>query len=312
MFSVSQSCFDGLFDRINLVPKIQIKCIDTKNQLADMLTKGSFTRDEWNHLLCSFNIGNFSSTTCSEVMSKRTQEDSGEESQQNWSRWWIWSRDAAWRIRTCLPRLHRKVRENQFWKSNTSELVEWAATKNGETCDGRWLIRLLSMDLLKSGNLLKCWEHYIANISEKLTVGQSDEFYRVPPINWEDSSRKKWSLVNDEEVISLSHTKVHVFSVSVLCLRKVNQNPTSNSAWEEKLNWFKSSSQYRTLDTIDGEPMWNIFQDSPHCSSSKKSKNSCQNWAYNQKISLDGSSWRSKDNEPECDLSAKSRFYLCE
>ena len=33
---------DWLFDRINLGPKIQIKCIDTKNQLADMLTKGKF------------------------------------------------------------------------------------------------------------------------------------------------------------------------------------------------------------------------------------------------------------------------------
>ena len=43
---------DGLFDRINLDPKIQTKYIDTKNQLADILTKGNFTRDEWNHLLC--------------------------------------------------------------------------------------------------------------------------------------------------------------------------------------------------------------------------------------------------------------------
>ena len=38
-------------DRINLDSKIQIKYIDTKNQLADILTKGNFTRDEWNHLL---------------------------------------------------------------------------------------------------------------------------------------------------------------------------------------------------------------------------------------------------------------------
>ena len=42
---------DWLFDRINLDPKIQIKYIDTKNQLADILSKGNFTRDEWNHLL---------------------------------------------------------------------------------------------------------------------------------------------------------------------------------------------------------------------------------------------------------------------
>ena len=55
------------------------KYVDTKNQLADMLTKGNFTRDVWNHLLCLFNISHFSSTNCSEVMSKKTQEDAGEE-----------------------------------------------------------------------------------------------------------------------------------------------------------------------------------------------------------------------------------------
>ena len=71
---------DWLFDRINLDPKIQIKYIDTKNQLADILTKGNFTRDEWNFLLCLFNISHLNSTNCSEVMSKRTQKDSGEES----------------------------------------------------------------------------------------------------------------------------------------------------------------------------------------------------------------------------------------
>ena len=70
---------DWLFDRINLDPKIQIKYIDTKNQLADILTKGNFTRDEWNHLLCLFNISHFSFTVCSVTMAKRSQHDSGEE-----------------------------------------------------------------------------------------------------------------------------------------------------------------------------------------------------------------------------------------
>ena len=70
---------DWIFDRISLDPKIQFKYIDTKNQLADILTKGNFTRDELTHLLCLFNISHFSSTDCSEVMSKRTQEESGEE-----------------------------------------------------------------------------------------------------------------------------------------------------------------------------------------------------------------------------------------
>ena len=68
---------DWLFDRINLDPKIQIKYIDTKNQLAD-------TDQEKFHVMNGiifflFNISHFSSTNCIEVMSKRTQEDAGEE-----------------------------------------------------------------------------------------------------------------------------------------------------------------------------------------------------------------------------------------
>ena len=70
---------DWLFDRINLDPKIQIKYIATKNQLADILTKGNFTRDEWNHLLCLFNVSHFSSAVCTAAMAKRAQQGSGEE-----------------------------------------------------------------------------------------------------------------------------------------------------------------------------------------------------------------------------------------
>ena len=70
---------DWLFDRIILDSKIQIKYIDTKSQLADILTKGNFTRDEWNHLLNLFNTSHFSPTVCSAAMAKRSQHDSGEE-----------------------------------------------------------------------------------------------------------------------------------------------------------------------------------------------------------------------------------------
>ena len=115
------------------------------------------------------------------------------------------------------------------------------------------------------------------DISGKLIVGQSAEIYGVKTINWENSSWKYLSLIGDEEVINLSHAKVYVFSHPVLCLGGVDQNPTSNTVWEDKLTCFKDSPQYRTLDTIDGEPMefeWNISQDSPHCSSSTKSKSS--------------------------------------
>ena len=119
-------------------------------------------------------------------------------------------------------------------------------------------------------------------ISEQLIVEESDEIFGVSQISWESSPWRQSSLVNDEEVISPSHAKVYVFSDSVLCLGKMYQNPTSNTVWERQLDWFKESSQYRTLGTFDGEPMefeWNISQHSPHCSSSAKSQSSWTKWA---------------------------------
>ena len=59
----------------------------------------------------------------------------------------------------------------------------------------------------------------------------------------------------DEQVISLQRTEVYVFSDSLLCLGKKHDNPQSNSAWEERLAWFKSSPEYKDLDRIDGETM---------------------------------------------------------
>ena len=43
------------------------------------MTEVNFTHDEWNHLLCLFNISHFISINSLEAMSKRTQEDAGEE-----------------------------------------------------------------------------------------------------------------------------------------------------------------------------------------------------------------------------------------
>ena len=156
---------DWLFDRINLDSKIQIKYIDTKNQLADILTKGNFTRDEWNHLLTLFNISHFSSTDCLEVMSKRTQKGSSEERvtakskpmMNLVSRCSERNPDALASIASESPGKTRY--ENQIHLSSwteqqprtgryvkdacSSSYSQWNAEKNG---------------LLKSGNLMKCWK----------------------------------------------------------------------------------------------------------------------------------------------------------
>ena len=246
------------------------------------------------------------------------------ESQQSRSRWWIWSRDTVWGIRTCLPRLHRKARDNQIWKSErTSELVMQqtstrrlvsnklvidndmvsdTATESDLSLKSRSFLdrvndRLRKMlnrspedsmqdidkrsmiwwmfvfdsgnscingkELLRQFTFIKnTWDNLtlkkMLEISEQLILEQSDEIFGVSHISWESSPWKQLSLVNDEEVISLSHAKVYVFSDSVLCLGKMKQN----AVWERQLEWFKGSSQYRILVTIDGEPMefvWNIF-----------------------------------------------------
>ena len=79
---------DWLFDRISLDSKIQIRYIDTKHELADILTKGNFTRDEWNNILHLFNTSHFSSVccgknssliSCPKTLAKRMQEQKGEE-----------------------------------------------------------------------------------------------------------------------------------------------------------------------------------------------------------------------------------------
>ena len=79
---------DWLFDGVNLDSKFQIRYVYTKHQLADILTKDNFTRDEWNNLLHLFNISHFSSTcfamhssliSCPKTMAKRMQEQKGEE-----------------------------------------------------------------------------------------------------------------------------------------------------------------------------------------------------------------------------------------
>ena len=123
-------------------------------------------------------------------------------------------------------------------------------------------------------------------------------------------------IFGDEEVISLSHAKVYVFSDSVLCLGKMNENPQSNTVWEDKLTWFKSSSQYRALDTIDGEPMefeWNIFPGFTTLQLCNKvqeflSKMSKEPEEFTGRIIFmsvfNDISWGSQHNAQECELSA--------
>ena len=93
-------------------------------------------------------------------------------------------------------------------------------------------------------------------------VSEQDEISGLETIGWENHSWKYLSLIGYERIINLQRTKVYVFSDSVLCLGKIQQNPESNEAWVQRLGWIKTSQSYRNFDRIDREPTefeWNIF-----------------------------------------------------
>ena len=125
-----------LFDRINLASKIQIRYIDTKHQLADVLTKGNFTRDEWNNLLHLFNISHFSSTCCTKnssliscpkKMAKRVQEQKEEE--RNVAK----SRPTAMNLSSTVPATSSSAKN----LVTSSDPVKLIATEKPESRMGR-------------------------------------------------------------------------------------------------------------------------------------------------------------------------------
>ena len=340
----------GCSNRINLDPKIPIKYI------ADMITKGIFTRDEWNHLLCLFNISHFSSTFCSKTMAKKLQQDSGEERvaakskpmMNLISRYRVRDPNVLTSIASESPVKTRyesqiplsswneqQPRTGRFvMGASLSDYSEWhiddkwssQERKYGEM-SGTSTVRPVSNKLvidddmdsdtatesnlsLRSRSFLNrvndrfrkildhsskdamqdidkhslVWRMFVSSTLEaSVFMGKnySDNLHSIKKyrkqshfeadvrhiwavdtgtIRWdfwsvsnqlENSPWKQISLVNDdEEVLSLSHAKVYIFSDSVLCLGKVNQNPISNTFWQEQLGLFKDSAQYRTLDNL--------------------------------------------------------------
>ena len=59
---------------------------------------------------CSTSAISFPSIVLKRCRKEQKKMQVKNESQQNQSRWWVWSHDTAWGIRTCLPRRHRQAR----------------------------------------------------------------------------------------------------------------------------------------------------------------------------------------------------------
>ena len=97
----------------------------------------------------------------------------------------------------------------------------------------------------------------------------------------------------------------------------MSDNPLSNIVWEDNLTWFKSLSQYRALDKIDGEPMefeWNIFPGFTTLQLVREvqellSRLSVEPEHFTGRIifmsMFNDISWGSKETEQECESSAQ-------
>ena len=100
---------DWLFDSINLDTMVQIKYVDTKNQFADILTEVCHETNGIIFCVCSTSAISVPSIVLKRCWKEHKKMQVKKESQQNRSRWWIWSRDATHGILTCLPLLHQKA-----------------------------------------------------------------------------------------------------------------------------------------------------------------------------------------------------------
>ena len=104
--------------------KIQIKYVNTKKQLADILTKGKLHTwwMESSFVFVQHWPFQFGTVFRSPVEKKWT------ESQQNWSRWWIRPLDAAKGLLTCYLLLHQKAQRkpdmniNFLWARKLSSI----------------------------------------------------------------------------------------------------------------------------------------------------------------------------------------------
>ena len=224
--------------------------------------------------------------------------------------------------RSFLHKVNDQVRKRQ--KQSSID-----ATEDSEQHSVIWWM-FMSSTLQASVFMVKNWAdnwHSIRNtedltmkqmfdIFEKLLSEQPDEIYGVKTINWETLHGSIClSLVMN--MSSVSCTQVHVFSDSVLCLGKMNENPRSNIAREQRLAWFRSSPEYRTLNGIDREPIefeWNIFPGFTTLQLSHKVQELLLRLGetpenFTARIifmsMFNDISWGSRDNEKECKSNAQ-------
>ena len=220
---------DWLFDRISLDAKIQIKYIETKNQLADILTKGNFTRDEWNHFVVGFDRVCFDCIGKPEIWKSERTSD------------FVCAANKHGGTRIGCIKLFR--REHQRQVVFTIVEIWW-------NIHGKELLRQFTLDReYKEGLTSK----QMFDTSEKLIVEQSDGIYGVTVIDWEDSSRKQLSLVNNASTHNLIQKIENHFQRQAL-QSDLQQHRAFNPFSKESQDAIKAAGNNELCEIADVEP----------------------------------------------------------
>ena len=203
------------------------------------------------------------------------------ESQQNRSRWWIWSRDATQGILKCLPRLHQKARGkpdlkvNYLWARGMSSKQERGRPVMGASSSdySEWNIdEKWSSQVRKSGEMLEARTgrpvggHPFSQHTNKFVIDDNDmDSDTITESNLSPKSRSFLHRVNDrlrkilDPVFKRCNARhrqtffnlvnVYVFNIGSICIHG-----------KELLRQFTFHQKYReqSHDETDVRHIWKI------------------------------------------------------
>ena len=150
---------DWLCVRLNLDSQIQIRYIYTKHQLADISTKGKFTRDEWNNLLQWFSISHFSYLLRWEFQLDKLpynvgEEDAGTKRRRKCGEIEIYSDDLVF---TCSDKFHIRKKSECIPKSSDTHGYGENLKAGWEEIQNPTQRRVLKRDCKKMHTLAGWW-----------------------------------------------------------------------------------------------------------------------------------------------------------
>ena len=112
---------------------------------------------------------------------------------------------------------------------------------------------------------LRCVKNHLWKSVEQLfketgrLISNQTEIIGVTTIDFKELSLRSTSLLSTR-AYQITNAKTYVFADSVLCLRKMGDDPIAT--WNNQIHWYSKDNHLKELNRIDGMPAefeWKIF-----------------------------------------------------